>query len=173
MHRGNRYVKGAVLAAIILLTALTQNSFLPAFGARHTAWLLTALITAVAMHEPELNAAGYALLAGVLWDVTSPLPDGTITLFLTVCACACSLLARCLFRRTMLTAIVFCVGCNTLFCILTLAFQYAVKDFSALPGVVLQRFLPSFLLTVPALPAFYLLIRAIEKHLSVKAGTTI
>ena len=172
MLRGKRYFKYALLAALILLTALTQNAFLPAFGARHTGWLLLALLTAVAMYEPELYTAAFALLAGVLWDLASPLPDGTVALFLTVYGCACSLLGRCLFRRTLLTAAVFCGGGGLLFCLLTILLRYAVKDAGALPGVALRALLPSLLLTAVSLPVFYFLIRAIEKRSGAKAGQT-
>ena len=173
MLRGKQYLKGALLAALILLTALAQNTFLPALGARHTGWLLLALLTAVAMQESELNTAAFALLAGVLWDLASPLPDGTVALFLTVYACACSLLARCLFRRTLLTAAVFCAGGSLLFCLLSILLHCAVNDASALTGVALRAYLPSLLLTAIALPVFYFPIRAIEKRSGANAGKTI
>lgn len=173
MHHGRRYVKYAVLTALIVITALLQNSFLPALGARHTAWLLLALITAVAMHEPELNAAVYGILAGFLWDLTSPLPDGTIALLLTVFACACSLLARWLFRQTLLTAAVLCAAGCVACGLLTLLFRYLLTDASALPGVALSSFLPSLLLTAPALPVSWFLVRDIEKRAGAKAGKTL
>lgn len=173
MLRGKRYLKGALLAALIILTALIQNAFLPAFGARHTGWLLLALLTAVAMHEPELNTACYALLGGVLWDLSSPLPDGTAALFLTVFACACSLLARCLFRRTLLTAAVFCGSGCLLFCLFSILLRCAVNDASALPGIFLRSYLPSLLLTAVALPVFYFIIRTVEKRADANAGKTI
>ena len=173
MHHGKQYVKGAVFAALILLTALFQNSFLPAAGARHTAWLLPALITVIAMYEPELNAAVYGVFAGFLWDLASPLPDGVIALLLAVYACACSLLARWLFRRTLLTAAVFC-GAGCVICgLLTLLFHYVLKDASALPGVVFTALLPSLLLTAPALPVFWFAVRAIEKRTGVRAGKSV
>lgn len=173
MHHGKRYVKGAVFAVLIVLTALLQNAFLPALGARHTAWLLLALLTAIAMHEPELNAVAYGILSGLLWDIASPLPDGTVALFLTVYACTCSVLARWLFRQTLLTAAVFC-GAGCVLCgLLTILLHYVIHDASALPGVALHTFLPSFLLTAPALPVFYFAVRAIEKRAGIKAGTTL
>ncbi len=171
MRQGKKYVKGAVFAALIVLTALLQNAFLPSLGARHTAWLLLALVTAIAMHEPELNAAIYGILAGLLWDLASPLPDGTVAVLLTVYACACSLLARWLFRQTLLTAAVFCAAGCVACGLLTVLLHYLTKDASALPGVALHAFLPSFLLTAPALPVFYFAVRAIEKRAGAKAGT--
>ena len=170
MHHGKRYVKGAVFAALILATALLQNSFLPAMGMRHTAWLLLALVTAIAMHEPELYAAAYGILAGFLWDLASTLPDGTIALLLAVYACACSVLARWLFRQTLITAAVFCAAGCVACGLLTLLFHYILKDVSALPGVALSTFLPSVLLTAPVLPICYFLVRAIEKRAGAKAG---
>ena len=170
MRQGKRYVRIAAFVVLTVLTALLQNTFLPAAGARHTAWLLLALVTAVAMHEPELNASLYGMLAGFLWDLASPLPDGVIALLMTVYACACSLLARWLFRQTILTAAVFC-GAGSFACgLLTLLFHYLPKDFSAIPGVTFLHVLPSLLLTAPALPVFFFLIRAIEKLTGVKAG---
>ena len=173
MHHGKRYVKGAVLAALTVLTALLQNSFLPALGARHTGWLLLALLTAIAMHEPELNAAACGMLAGLLWDLASPLPDGTVALLLTVYGCACSLLSRWLFRQTLLTAAVFCAAGCVVCGLLTVLFHYLPKDAAAIPGVAFSVFLPPLFLTAPALPAFWFLVRAIEKRAGAKAGKTL
>jgi rod shape-determining protein MreD len=173
MLRGKRYLKYALLAALILLTALAQNAFLPAFGARRTGWLLLALLSVIAMHETELTTAVFALLAGVLWDLASPLPDGMLALYLTVFACACSLLARCLFRKTLLTAAVLCAGGSFLFCLLSLLLRYTAKNAAALTGVTLHSLLPSLLLTAIALPVFYYVIRAIEIRSGANAGKTL
>ena len=154
--------KNAVIIALTVLTALFQNSFLPALGARHIAWLLLALVTAIAMRETELRAAACGLLAGMLWDIASPLPDGVITLFLTVYACACSLLARYLFRRTLLTAAVFCGGGCVIWFALSLLLNCAAKDFGALPGIILRNYLPPFLLTALALPVYEFAVRAVD-----------
>ena len=170
MRQDKRYVRIVVFVVLTVLAALLQNTFLPATGARHTAWLLLALITAIAMFEPELNAALYGMLAGFLWDLASPLPDGVIALLLTVYACACSVLARWLFRQTIITAAVFC-GAGCVVCeLLTLLFHYLPKDASAIPGVAFLTFLPSLILTAPVLPVFFFLVRAVEKYAGVKAG---
>ena len=173
MNNKPKMAKHVILVALTVLTALLQHSFLPALGVRHTAWLLLALLTAIAMHTTELPAAAYGVLTGLLWDLTSPLPDGTFALLLAAHACACSLLARWLFRQTLLTAAVFCAaGCAVCFTA-TLLLYYLPKDASALPGVILNAFLPSLLLTAPALPVFYFSARAIDIRTGAKAGKTL
>ena len=173
MRSGKRCLKGAVFAVLILCAALLQNSFLPALGARRVALLLLALVTAIAVHEPELSASLCGMAAGLLWDLASPLPDGTFALLLTVYACACSVLARRLFRRTILTSAVFCAAGSVVCGLVSLLFHYLLKDGSALPGVVLSAFLPSLLLTAPALPVSFFLVRAVEKHTGAKVGKTL
>ena len=168
VNNKSQIVKHVILVALTVLTALFQNSFLPALGARHVAWCLLALLTAIAMRQTELFAAAYGLLAGLLWDIASPLPDGVITLFLTVYACACSLLARYLFRRTLLTAAVFCGGGCTIWFALSLLLNCAAKDFGALPGIILRCYLPPFLLTALALPVYEFAVRAVETRFGAK-----
>lgn len=171
MNNRTKIVKHAILVALTVLSALVQNSFLPVFGARHAAWLLLAAVTAIAVRESEPIAAAYGLLAGLLWDVASPLPDGVISLFLTVYACACSLLARYLFRQTFFSAAVFCgVGC-TLWFFLSLTLGCVVKDASALSGVILRYYLPPFLLTAIALPVYYYAVRAVDTRFGARPAT--
>ncbi len=170
MNNKPQIAKHVIFVALTVLTALFQNSFLPALGARHVAWCLLALLTAIAMRQTELFAAAYGLLAGLLWDIASPLPDGVITLFLTVYACACSLLARYLFRRTLLTAAVFCGGGCVIWFALSLLLNCAARDFGALPGIIIRFYLPPFLLTAPALPVYDFAAHAIETRFGAESA---
>ena len=173
MYQKHRVAKHILLSLLTVLTALFQNVFAPAAGGFPVAYFLIALIGAVAMFEPELTAVAYGALAGVLWDVASPLPDGTVTLYFVAYACAGSLLAHYLFRQTVLTSAVLTAGGSLLYAALLLLVGVPPKSADALGGVFLQSFLPCFLLTLPLAPAYYFAVRALEKKCGAKLGPVI
>ena len=163
MKHNPRLFKSLLLALLVVLTALAQHAFFPAAGASHTAWLLLALTTAIAMREREPRAAVFGLLAGALWDIASPLPDGALALFFFVFACAASLLSHFVFRQSLLTAAVLCAGGSVALGILLHILNVAGKDPSAFLSIVFASFLPCFLLTAVSLPLYYYLVRTIDR----------
>ena len=163
MKHNARLIKSILFALLVILTALAQHAFFPAAGAAHTAYLLLALVTAIAMREREPRAAAYGLLAGALWDIASPLPDGVLALFFLVFACAASLLSHFLFRQSLLTAAVLCGGGSVLLGLLLYLLNCAGRDGSAFASLLFGSFLPCFLLTAVTLPVFYYAVRAIDR----------
>ena len=173
MKNRSRIVKYAAFAAAVVVTALFQNAFVTAAGASRCAYCLISLTVAVAMFEPELPAAACGLLAGFLWDIASPLPDGTLALFFTVYACACSLLAHRLLRQTVIAAAVLTAGGCVLYAAVLLLFGVIPHSASALGGVAFQTILPCFALTALTIPPYYFGVRAIEKRCGLRSGNAI
>lgn len=161
MKHNPRLIKSILLVLLVALTALAQHAFLPAAGAAHTAYLLLSLTTAIAMRERETRAAVFGLLAGALWDIASPLPDGVLALFFLVFACGASLLAHFVFRQSLLTAAVLCGGGCALLALLLFAFSRA--GIAAFFPLLFGSFLPCLLLTAISLPVFYFAVRAIDR----------
>ena len=161
MKHHPRLIKSILLIALAALTALAQHAFLPAAGAAHTAYLLLSLTTAVAMRERELRAAVFGLLAGALWDIASPLPDGVLALFFLIFACAASLLSHFVFRQSLLTAAVLCGGGCALLALLLFVLGHAGG--AAFFPLLFSAFLPCLLLTALSLPVFYYAVRAIDR----------
>ena len=173
MKLQKHHIKYAALALLIVLTALFQNVFFPAAGNFHGAYFLIALTGAAAMFEPEPAAAVFGLLAGVLWDVASPLPDGVLALFFTVFACACSVLAHYLFRRTVPAAVVLTVGGSVLYAALHYVCSMLPQDGSAVGAIFFKSFLPCCFLTVLSAPVYYVCVRALEEKCGSLSGRTI
>ena len=173
MKLQKHHIKYAALVLLTVLTALFQNVFLPAAGGFHSAYFLIALTVATAMFEPEPAAAALGLLAGVLWDVASPLPDGVLALFFTVFACASGLLAHYLFRRTVPAAVVLTAGGSALYAALHYVCGVLPKDGSALGAIFFKSFLPCVILTALTAPVCYFGVRALEKKCGSLSGRTI
>ena len=164
MKHNPRLVKSIWLVLLVVATALAQHAFLPAAGGQRTGFLLLALTTAIAMRERESRAAVFGLLAGALWDVASPLPDGVLALFFLVFACAASLLSHYLFRQSLLTAAVLCAGGSVLLGALLFFLNCAGRDASAFPSLLFGSFLPCFLLTAVSIPVYYYAVMAIDRR---------
>ncbi len=96
-------------AALLVLTALLRCGNLPFFSSFGGALLLLPMLIALAMFDTPVACAVYGLFAGALWDFSSPLPDGLLTLFCTLCAPAVSLCVRFFLRRRLSAALA--AGC--------------------------------------------------------------
>ena len=156
-----RYIRYAIYVALIVLSAILQNSpgGLPEiFGAR--AFLLLSVCVSIAMFEREIPAAIFGAFSGILWDVSSG-KDGFNALVLLILCAICSLLISHIMRNNVLTALVLGSGSimiyNILYVLVNLVAQGAglsVKQFFIF-------YIPSSIYTLVFVPIVYFLVSLI------------
>lgn len=162
----NTALKKVVLTAALVLLAVIQNSFLPALGSTTAFFPLIPFAAAAAMFEHEFTGMLLGLLAGLLWDVSSPLPDGILALLFTILFCAAGLLSHYVLRRTLLSACVITAVVTAVY--LTVCFIFGM--FSRGAGLTFSYItvfcLPALIITVLFTPVFYSIIKFTEKKFS-------
>ena len=167
MHYDNnrpKYIRYAIYTALIVLTAVLQNSLniVPEiFGAR--AFLLLPLCVCIAMHEREIASAVFGVIAGVLWDVSTG-QDGFNALILLIVGAVCSLLISHFMRRNILTALV--LGSGT---VIAYSISYVLINLVAQgAGNPIKQLFTFYLLsgiyTLVFVPVCYLLISHIYNN---------
>lgn len=155
-----------ILAALIVITSLVQNSADGLFAKFNIGFFfLIPLTVSTAMFEKEFAGLFFGMLAGALWDLSSPVPDGVFTLFFTLAAFLCGLLTHFIFRNSFKSALVFTTAVFLLFSAVSLVFNCLLKDPSGARYYVSVFCLRSFPVTLAALPFAYYPVRFIEKHL--------
>ena len=152
-----------IFALVTVFTVLLQNSasaVLGSFSVRPLA--VIPLVICIAMFEREIAAALFGAFAGVLLDVSSA-KDGFNTLLLIILCAVCSVLISHLMRNNLSTGMVLCAASLLVYQIIyTLVFVGA-------GGVVGIRaaalfYIPSFAASLPAIPIFYYLVKAVFKR---------
>lgn len=158
LHYGNnkpKYIRFAIYALIIVLTALMQNSpfiFPEIFGAR--AFLLLPLLVSIAMFEREIAAAVFGVFAGVLWDICSVKDGFNAFVLLLICA-VCSLLIIRLMRNNILTALVLVAGAVVSYCAVYVIINLLFSGAGASVKQIFTFYLPSCVYTLAFVPVFY------------------
>ncbi|MCL1951990.1 MAG: hypothetical protein FWF60_04100 [Oscillospiraceae bacterium] len=164
--RNKKYLRRALLGALVFLTAMAQNvPWLPGiYGVR--ALPLLPLVIAIAVLDQALPGVLFGAAAGLLWDISAPaaIPHA---LYLTCAAFVCAMLMRYVLIRNRLT-----VGLLMfLFTAGYLALRWAT-DYAGLPGnsyALLRYSLPSLAYTLLLAAPFYLLTRGIVRRTSRKS----
>ena len=154
------------LIPVIICTALIQNSAGGASGIG--VFLLVPLSVSIAMFEHEFSGMLYGLLCGILWDLSSAIPDGIYALYFTVFACLAGLLTHYLLRNTLISAFVLNISGTLGVCILNFIFNCLAKDATDIWNTIKFFYIPSFLLTVAVIPFFYFPVRFLEKKIRTK-----
>lgn len=172
MLKNNRLrlaLRHAVLVIFILTAALLQNTAGGILSQYDIGFfLLIPLSVSIAMFEKEFAGMLFGLLAGVLWDISSPVTDGVYALFFTVAAFACGLLSHYVFRNSLKAAAFFTTVVFVLFCTVSLIFNCVLKDPSGAWYYVSHFCVRSFPAVILALPLTYYPVRSIEKNLRQK-----
>ncbi len=164
-------VRYIVLILVVLFTALVQNTaggILSKYNAGF--FLLIPMSVSIAMFEKEFTGMLFGLLAGILWDVSSPVTDGVFALFFTVTAFFCGLLTHYVFRNSLKAAAVFTAAGFLLFCGVSLLFNCVFKDANGAWYYLSVFCVHSFPATLLPLPLAYYLVKTIEKHLRPEAA---
>ncbi len=154
------------LIPIILCTALIQNSTGSSSGIG--VFLLIPLSVSISMFEYEFSGMLYGLLCGALWDLSSAIPDGIYALYFTIFACTAGLLTHYLLRNTLISAAVLNIAGTFGVCLLNFIFNCLAKDTADIWNTVKFFYIPSFVLTVAAIPFIYFPIRFLERKIRVK-----
>ena len=82
----------AALVGLLAVTALFRSGSLPFFSSFGGAFLFLPFLVTLSMFETPVASCVFGILAGALWDFSSPLADGVLTLFCGLCAllvCLC------------------------------------------------------------------------------------
>ncbi len=159
-----KYIRWAIFAIIIIISAVLQNSsggLIEIFGARM--FVLLPVCVSIAMFEREVPAAIFGAFAGALWDVSSG-ADGYNTLILMLLSATVSLLISHLMRNNIVTSLVLGVGATLIYEII-----YIVRiAFAGNPIYrILTFYLPSLVLTVVLVPLCYHIIKKVYSNLRV------
>ena len=157
-----------LLAVLLTLAGVCQNTLLSSM--RPGIWLLIPATVAIVVQEKEFSGLFYGALAGALWDMASPAPDGVYTLCFAVFACVCGLLAKRIFRSTLPAAMLLCLLFTAAVCMVSAVYAAVCAGLRGLPAAFLLFHLPSVCLTVLALPVFYYPVRSIGQRLHTSAS---
>lgn len=161
-------LKRVLFTAAVVFFALFQNAFLPALGLTGPVWLLIPLVTALAMAEHEFAGMLFGLLAGALWDLSSPVSDGVITLFFTVFACAAGLLTRYLLRNSVLSAAALTSAGALAYSLISFLFNCLTRDTGAFGFSVGFFYLRGIIYSAVLTPVFYYPVRAVAAKFNIK-----
>ena len=125
--------------------------------------LIPALVTAVAIFEGAHGGGAYGFVAGLFLDAFLYASEGFFALLLLLGALAAGYLARHLFRKTLLTTLLFSLTMLTLINLL-----YFII-FQLIPGragfmALLTVSVPEILYSMPFAVAFYFLARGVNRR---------
>jgi rod shape-determining protein MreD len=154
--------KWALCALIMLLTAVIQGTpnALPAIFGVYPLIIIPCAV-AVAIFEGETAGAALAVFGGLIWDVEGGLTFGFNALFLMILCVAVAMLIQNLFRRTLVSAIMFCLAVTLVHQSATwFFFVYIAGRGTAFP--LLNVLLPSAAYTAPFMILYYFIFRAIN-----------
>lgn len=148
-----------IFTVFIFAAFVLQFTYIPAMHLPFPVYFLIPLGVSVAMFEKEFSGMIFGLLAGILWDAASPLPDGTLALGFAVFAFAAGLLTRYLLRNTLLSALVLTAAASAVFSLAALLYTGFSSGTEILRDLATGMYLPatavSVLLTLPV----YFIIR--------------
>lgn len=153
----------AIFALLTVAAVLLQNSagaVLGGFSVRPLAAI--PLVICIAMFEREVAAALFGAFAGVLLDVSAA-KDGFNTLLLIVLCAVCSLLISHLMRNNFITGMVLCSASLIVYQIIYSIAFIGVEGVAGIRAAALF-YVPSFAASLPAIPIFYYLVKAISKR---------
>ena len=122
-------VRRVILAAFVILTAILQNTAGTAL-ARFNAgcFMLLSITVSISIYEKESAGMFFGLLAGALWDLASPAPDGVFALFFTAAGCLCGLLSHYVVRTSLFSAVVLTTATYIPPLLLCVIFRSFIKD---------------------------------------------
>lgn len=160
-------LKWAVIALIVFFTVIIQetpHALPPIFGVLPA--IAIPCVLSVAMIEGEAAGAGFAVLAGLMWDLGTGRVFGFNALFLLIYCVAASLLVQYLFSNTMVTAILFCAGFTFLHEFITWFFFSYLAGSTQYLAAFAQVIIPVTCYTMVIAIPYYLLFKFIKRRLT-------
>ena len=169
-HQQKKYLRRVLLGLLVFFTAMAQNvPWLPViYGAR--AFPLIPLVAALAFYDQPVPAILYGALAGVVWDVSSPV-GAFHGVYLVIAAFACAMLMRYILNRNFVTIAALSFVTTTIYLLIRWFIIYAV-----LPGLspaqlalpLLRESLPALGYTMLLVPLMFTLVSIIVRRTSRK-----
>lgn len=95
----------AALVGLLAVTALFRSGSLPFFSSFGGAFLFLPFLVTLSMFETPIASCVFGILAGALWDFSSPLADGVLTLFCGLCALLVCLCVKFFLRARLPSAL--------------------------------------------------------------------
>lgn len=155
-------VKKIIFVLCTVFFAVLQNTFLPALGIDIPVFFLIPLCVAIAMSEYEFTGMLYGLLAGALWDISSPISDGIITLTFTVFALLAGLFTHYILRNTIITALVLTSSGVVIYSLINFIFNCLTRDMAPANFHSVIFYILGILLTTALTPVFYFPVKALS-----------
>jgi len=165
-----KYFRRVLLGLLVFLTAMAQNvPWLPViYGAR--AFPLIPLVAAIAFYDQPIPAILYGALAGVIWDVSSPV-GAFHGIYLVIAAFACAMLMRYILNRNFFTIAMISFVAITIYLLIRWFITFAI-----LPGIspaqltlpLLRESLPALGYTMLLVPLMFTLVSLIVRRTSRK-----
>lgn len=159
----NIYIRRALTALLVFLTALFQHSgFIPPLFGAH-AMLLVPLTVCIAMYERSIPGMWFGVLSGLLWDFATPGGDGFFSVMLTAVGFISGALVTFIFRNNIRAALILSFGALTV-CNLSYWFVFIFhKGYEGAFDVLFSRYLPSVLYSMVFVFVYYYIVNAIFK----------
>lgn len=161
-------IRRVCLAALILLLSVLQNTdgFFPQlFGIR--ALILIPAVVCTSMFERDIAGMLFGAFAGALWDVFSQGGDFN-ALFLLCVGFICGTLINTIMRNNIVTASLLSIVAATLYSIGYWLIHYFIADMDNPFRMLARYYLPAVGYTVVFAPILFIIVRAIEKKLSME-----
>lgn len=168
-EKGKRFIRRALLALLVLLTALFQNTrgALPAIG-NAKAMPLIVLAATLGLFERSLAGLFFGAFAGALWDMASADTDGFFTLLLCAVGFLSGVLSSFVLRNNIFSALLLS-GSSTAICLLLHWFGFVyVKGYDPAAALLVSRYLPSAIYTFLFTFVCYYLVRGIANAFSMQ-----
>ena len=100
-------IKRIIFVIMIFSAYLLQFIALPASEISLAISFLIPVGVAISMNDREIPDLLYGALTGALWDLASPVTDGSFSFIFALLLCISGLLTRYILRNTLLTAVIF------------------------------------------------------------------
>ena len=154
-----KIIRYAFYVGLIVVAVLLQNSrgaFPEIFGAR--AFVVLPLCVAIAMHEREIAAAVFGVVAGVMLDICTA-NDGFNSIVLLLLCVVCSLLISHFMQNNMVTSFVLAAGAISVYNILYVIVNLVLAGGDSPVRQLLLFYLPSAVYTMIFVPIYYFIVR--------------
>ncbi len=145
-----------IFSLLIIAAYLLQCVFFPKTAFPFPVLILIPITLSVAMFELEYSGLFFGLLAGALWDLASPMPDGHLAFLFALTAGLTGLLSRYVLRNTLSGSIIVTLAASVLYSALAIPVFSSAMDIYEVQGVFYTRFLPAILTSVLlAVPCYF------------------
>ncbi len=159
----NIYIRRALTALLVFMTALFQHSgFIPElFGA--PAMLLLPLTVCIAMFERSIPGMCFGVLAGLLWDFATPKGDGFFSVMLTAVGFVSGALVTFIFTNNIRAALILSFGALTV-CNVSYWFMFIMrKGYEGAFEILFSRYLPSVFYSLIFVFVYYYIVSFVFK----------